>query len=72
MKSVVWFIAGIAAGFVVAHQVAKTEQGGRLFAEIDGKARDFGRAVSDGYRAREAQLREAIDAAGEAITDPAL
>lgn len=69
MKSIVWFVVGAAVGFVAAHQLAKTEQGSRLFAEIDGRARDFGRAVSDGYRAREAELREAIDSAGDAIAD---
>ncbi|KQQ95423.1 MULTISPECIES: hypothetical protein [Microbacteriaceae] len=62
MKNVVWLIIGIAAGFAVAHQVNKTQEGKQFFSTIDARAREFGEAVSEGYRRREAELRDAIDA----------
>ena len=61
MKSFLWLVVGIAIGFAVAHKVNKTPQGKQFFSDIDKKARDFGSAVSDGYRKREAELRSAIE-----------
>ncbi|MET0976021.1 MAG: hypothetical protein ABWX82_10170 [Leifsonia sp.] len=61
MKNVLWLIIGIAAGFALAHQVNKTQDGKQFFSAIDAKAREFGEAVSEGYRQREAELRDAID-----------
>lgn len=60
MKSFLWLLAGVAIGFAVAHQVNETAKGREFFDSIDRKARDFGEAVSDGYRQREAELRSAI------------
>ncbi|KQO99826.1 hypothetical protein [Leifsonia sp. Leaf264] len=62
MKNLLWLIIGIAAGFAVAHQVNKTQEGKQFFSTIDARAREFGEAVSEGYRRREAELRDAIDA----------
>lgn len=61
MKSFLWLVVGVAIGFVVAHRVNETPQGRQFFTSIDKKARDFGEAVSDGYRQREAEIRSAID-----------
>lgn len=69
MKSFLWFVVGIAAGFAIAHKVNSTDQGKQFFDELDRKAHDFGAAVSDGYRKREAELRTAIDKAEDAISD---
>ena len=69
MKSFLWFVVGIAAGFALAHQVNKADQGKQFFEELDRKAHDFGAAVSDGYRKREAELRSAIDQAEDVISD---
>ena len=63
MKNVLWFVAGIAAGFVVAHQVNQTTEGRRFFASIDAKAKAFGQAIAEGYHERDAELRAAADAA---------
>jgi hypothetical protein len=49
--------------------VNKTDQGKQFFEELDRKAHDFGAAVSDGYRKREAELRSAIDQAEDVISD---
>ncbi|GAA1444734.1 hypothetical protein [Leifsonia poae] len=61
MKSFLWLIVGVAIGFAVAHKVNETPQGKQFFSSLDKKARDFGEAVGDGYRQREAELRSAID-----------
>ena len=60
MKSIILLAVGVAAGFIVAHQVAKTPEGQRFFEDVDTKAREFGSAVIDGYKAREAELRAAV------------
>ncbi|HEX6366886.1 MAG TPA: hypothetical protein VF000_12145 [Agromyces sp.] len=64
MKSILWFVVGIAAGFVVAHQLNQTNQGREFFSSIDAKARAFGKAVAEGYHERDAELR--ADGAGSA------
>lgn len=63
MGRFVWFGLGIAAGFAVAHQIAKTEAGRSFFAEVDSRIEKFGSAVNDGFRQREDELREALDEA---------
>jgi hypothetical protein len=59
MKGLLLLTVGVAAGFVAAHQIAKTPQGKQFFADVDAKAREFGGAVVDGYKARESELRNA-------------
>lgn len=60
MKGLLLLIVGIGVGFVAAHQVAKTPQGKQFFDEVDSKAREFGGALVDGYKQREAELRSAV------------
>ena len=69
MKGALLVLAGVAIGFVVAHQVAKTPEGKQFFDDVDSKAREFGSAVVDGYKAREAELRAAVAEAEDAIAD---
>ncbi len=69
MKGALLLLAGVAIGFVVAHQVAKTPEGKQFFDEVDSKAREFGAAVVDGYKAREAELRAAVAEAEDALAD---
>ena len=61
MKNVLWLIVGVGVGFVAAHQIAKTPGGKKFFDDVNAKAHDFGDAVVDGYKQREAELRAAID-----------
>jgi hypothetical protein len=61
MKGLFLLTVGVAAGFIAAHQIAKTPEGAKFFADVDAKARDFGGAVVDGYKAREAELRNAAE-----------
>ena len=69
MKGIFLLAIGVAAGFVVAHQVAKTPEGKKFFDDVDSKAREFGSAVVDGYKAREAELRAAVAEAEDVIAD---
>jgi hypothetical protein len=69
MNKILWLIVGVGVGFVVAHQVNKTPEGRRFFEDVDNKAREFGSAVVDGYKAREAELRAAVAEAEDAIAD---
>ncbi|MEL0626805.1 hypothetical protein V6245_07610 [Salinibacterium amurskyense] len=69
MKGAVLFVAGIAVGFVAAHQVAKTPDGKQFFSDVDSKAREFTSAVVDGYREREAELRDAVADVEEAVSE---
>ena len=69
MKGILLLAVGVVAGFVVAHQVSKTPQGKQFFDDVDSKAREFGSAVVDGYKAREAELRAAVAEAEDVIAD---
>ena len=66
MKSILWFTVGVAAGFVVAHQVNQTKQGRDFFSSVDAKARAFGNAIAEGYHERDAELRRAAGDAAPA------
>ncbi|MDJ0335206.1 hypothetical protein QMG83_08205 [Salinibacterium sp. G-O1] len=69
MKSLVLVLVGVAVGFLVAHTMAKTPEGKQFFADVDSRAREFGRAVVDGYKARESELRSAVSDAEDLIAD---
>jgi hypothetical protein len=69
VKKILFLVAGIGIGFFAAHQFSKSEQGRQFFDDVDSKAREFGSAVVDGYRAREAELRAAVANAEEALDD---
>ncbi|HSP53304.1 MAG TPA: hypothetical protein VLO00_10460 [Cryobacterium sp.] len=60
MKNFTWFVVGVTTGLLIAREAGKTRQGKQFFADLDTKAREFGEAISDGYRKREAELRDAI------------
>ena len=69
MKGLLLLIAGVAAGFLIAHTVSKTPEGKRFFADVDSRAREFGSAVVDGYKTREAELFAAVAEADDVISD---
>lgn len=60
MKNLFWLIVGVAIGFVAAHKVNQTEQGRAFFENVDAKTRDFTDALVEGYKAREAELRDGL------------
>ncbi|MBX3093267.1 MAG: hypothetical protein KF680_01805 [Cryobacterium sp.] len=69
MDRIGWLIVGVIGGFVAAHQLNKTPQGRQFFSDVDSKAREFGSAVVEGYKAREAELRAAVAEAEDVIAD---
>jgi hypothetical protein len=69
MGKILLLVLGIGAGFVIAHQVSKTERGKQFFDDVDSRAKDLSTALIDGYRAREAELRSAIADARDAVDD---
>jgi hypothetical protein len=69
MKNLFLLVVGVAIGFLAAHQVAKTPEGKQFFEDVDARAREFGSAVIDGYKAREAELRAAVAEAEDVIAD---
>ena len=69
MKGLLLLTVGVAAGFVIAHQVSKTPEGQKFFADVDQKAREFGDAVVTGYKSREAELRDAVADAQGVVSD---
>jgi hypothetical protein len=69
MKEILLVAVGVVAGFAIAHQVAKTPEGKKFFADVDTKAREFSSAVVDGYKAREAELRAAVAQAEGVVAD---
>lgn len=60
MKGLLLLTVGVAAGFVIAHQVSKTPEGQKFFADVDKKAKEFGDAVVTGYKSRESELKQAV------------
>ena len=69
MRGLLLLGVGAVVGFIVAHQVAKTPEGKQFFDDVDAKAREFGGAVVDGYKQREAELRAAVAEAEGLISD---
>jgi hypothetical protein len=69
MKGLLLLILGAVAGFVVAHQVSKTPQGRQFFDNVDSRAREFGDAVVEGYKARESELKGVVADAQAAVVD---
>jgi hypothetical protein len=67
MRGFLMLVAGIGIGFIAAHQVAKSPQGKQFFDEVDSKAREFGSALVDGYKQREAELRAAVAKSDDAF-----
>ena len=54
MKNVLWFLFGIAGGFVVAHLMNKDPRGHEILAEVDARITEFTDRIGDAYREQEA------------------
>jgi hypothetical protein len=57
VKNILLLVVGVGAGFAIAHQVNKTPAGKKFFDDVETRAKEFGAALVDGYKAREAELR---------------
>ncbi|MCD2497448.1 MULTISPECIES: ATPase [Microbacterium] len=63
MKKLLWFLVGIAAGFVAAHFVNKDPRGREALAELDARITEFTERMSEAYREQEAELVAIVDEA---------
>ncbi len=67
MKNALWFVLGIAGGFVAAHLVNKDPRGHEVLAEVDARISEFTDRIGDAYRAQEARIEGLVaDAKGVA------
>ncbi len=56
MKSVLWFVVGLAGGFVAAHLMNKDPRGHEVLAEVDARITEFTDRIGEAYRAQEAKI----------------
>jgi hypothetical protein len=56
MKKLIWFIAGISLGVLTAQQLRENPKAKELASDVTRRAKEFGAAVSDGFREREAEI----------------
>ena len=71
MKKLIWFASGIAAGLFAAKQLRENPQAQELVDDAAKRAKEFGAAVSEGYREREAELAKATAPKAAAVKKPA-
>ena len=62
MKKLVWFVLGIAGGFILAHMVDKDPRGHEVLADLDARITEFTDRMGDAYREQEARLSEVVAA----------
>jgi hypothetical protein len=60
MKKIFWFATGIAAGLAVAKRIAEDPQAQAVIDDATKRARDFGAAISEGFKEREAELSKPV------------
>lgn len=61
VRSLVWFVLGIAGGFVAAHLVNKDPRGQELLAQVDARIGEFADRMSDAYHEQETRLSDILD-----------
>lgn len=69
MKNVLWFLFGIAGGFVVAHLMNKDPRGHEILAEVDARISEFTDRIGDAYREQEARMSGLVDDVKGAAAD---
>jgi len=71
MKNLVWFLLGIAGGFVVAHFMNKDPRGHELLADVDARISEFTDRIGDAYREQEARFAGIVDDVRDAAAEAA-
>jgi len=71
MKNLLWFLFGIAGGFVLAHLVNKDPRGHELLADVDARITEFTDRMGDAYREQEARFSGLVDDVRDAAADAA-
>jgi len=56
MKKLLWFATGIAIGLAATKQLNENPKAQELAADVTRRAKEFGAAVSEGFREREGEL----------------
>ncbi|GAA3021366.1 hypothetical protein GCM10010462_04540 [Microbacterium dextranolyticum] len=51
-----WFVLGLAGGFVAAHLVNKDPRGHEVLADVDARITEFTDRIGEAYRAQEAKI----------------
>jgi len=72
MKNLVWFLLGVAGGFVVAHFMNKDPRGHEILADVDGRITEFTDRIADAYREQEARFAGLVDDVREAAAETAV
>ncbi|MFJ6679387.1 ATPase [Microbacterium sp. NPDC091382] len=70
MKKVLWFLMGIAGGFIAAHLINKDPRGQELLAEVDLRISEFTDRMADAYRTQEAKIEGIVADATDAASAP--
>ncbi len=69
MKNLVWFVLGLAGGFVLAHFVNKDPRGREVLADIDARIAEFTDRISAAYHEQEARFSDGVKAATDAAPE---
>jgi hypothetical protein len=69
MKNVLWFLLGIAGGFVVAHLMNKDPRGHEILAEVDARITEFTDRIGDAYREQDARISGLVENVKNAAAD---
>ena len=64
-----WFLFGIAGGFVLAHLVNKDPRGHEILAEVDARITEFTDRIGDAYREQESRFAGIVDDVRDAAAD---
>ena len=71
MKNALWFVLGIAGGFIAAHLVNKDPRGHEVLAEVDARISEFTDRIGDAYREQEARFAGIVDDVRDAAAEAA-
>ncbi|KHK98403.1 hypothetical protein LK09_05210 [Microbacterium mangrovi] len=66
MQKLVWFVVGVAAGFVAAHFVDRDPRGHVALATLDARMNEFADRVGDAYRTQQDRLSASEPSAASA------
>jgi hypothetical protein len=56
VKKLLWFVTGISIGVLAVRQLQENPKAQELAADVSRRAKEFGAAVAEGYREREAEI----------------
>lgn len=71
MKNLLWFLVGIAGGFVLAHLVNKDPRGHEILAEVDARITEFTDRIGDAYREQDARISGLVEDVKDAAIETA-